>query len=104
MLVVAAKYLNDSAPRNKHWEKYGVYFNNAQINSMERQVLFLLDYDLRFNEFEMCMILTPFANSLIAAAVQQHRTRAAAVEVVFKASRARAQAQTPPTPPPDTTL
>jgi G1/S-specific cyclin PLC1 len=104
ILIIAAKYLNDSAPRNKHWAVYGVYFSVTELNNIERQVLFLLDYDLRFNEFEMCMAIAPFANSLIVAAARQHKTRAAAVEVVSKASRVRARAQMPPTPPPDTSL
>lgn len=96
-LIVAAKYLNDSSPRNSHWAAYGVIFNNEEVNLMEKQLLFFLDYDLRFNEYEACMVFAPFMTSLTPA--QQHEARAAAVARVTKAGKARAQAQMPPTPP-----
>ncbi|KZT27074.1 hypothetical protein NEOLEDRAFT_1037899, partial [Neolentinus lepideus HHB14362 ss-1] len=51
-LIVAAKYLNDSSPKNKHWTAYANLFDIAEVNLMERQLLFLLDYDLRFEEAE----------------------------------------------------
>ncbi|EPQ59679.1 hypothetical protein GLOTRDRAFT_34696, partial [Gloeophyllum trabeum ATCC 11539] len=51
-LIVAAKYLNDSSPKNKHWTIYANIFDIAEVNLMERQLLFLLDYDLRFDEAE----------------------------------------------------
>ncbi|KZS92624.1 hypothetical protein SISNIDRAFT_412178, partial [Sistotremastrum niveocremeum HHB9708] len=53
-LIVAAKYLNDSSPKNKHWAIYAGVFDTAEINLMERQLLFLLDFDLRFTEGEAC--------------------------------------------------
>jgi PHO85 cyclin-1 len=98
-LIVAAKYLNDSSPKNQHWVKYGVIFNEEQVNIMEKQLLFCLDYDLRFNEFEACMIFAPLLNTLTPA--QQHEARVAAVARVRKAGKARAEAQMPPTPPAD---
>ena len=45
-LIVAAKYLNDSSPKNKHWTKHANLFDNAEINLMESQLIFLLDFDL----------------------------------------------------------
>ncbi|TFK43063.1 hypothetical protein BDQ12DRAFT_661797 [Crucibulum laeve] len=59
ILIVSCKYLHDSGPRNVHWEKYAVAFDLAEINLMERQMLHLLDFDLRFNEKEACEVLAP---------------------------------------------
>jgi PHO85 cyclin-1 len=98
-MIVAAKYLNDSSPRNVHWAKHAAYFELSEINLMEKQLLHLLDYDLRFEEKEACM---QFAQFLPTISPQERR--AAAVSVVTKASQARAQAQMPPTPPHDVVI
>ncbi|KII96023.1 hypothetical protein PLICRDRAFT_170606 [Plicaturopsis crispa FD-325 SS-3] len=101
-LIVACKYLNDSSPKNKHWARYAVLFDIAEINLMEKQLLFLLDYDLRFDELEACTLFAPFmvARAPAPSAAQQQETRSAAVDRVSRAGRARAQAQQmPPTPP-----
>jgi hypothetical protein len=37
-LIVAAKYLNDSSPKCKHWARYGALFSLAEVNLMEKQV------------------------------------------------------------------
>ncbi|KAF8841287.1 hypothetical protein BDN67DRAFT_949906 [Paxillus ammoniavirescens] len=102
-LIVAAKYLNDSSPKNKHWAAYGSLFDLAEVNLMEKQLLFLLDYDLRFDEQEAIKHFAPFMPTRLhdLAAPQQQEARAAAVEKVTKAGKARAQAQMPPTPPYD---
>ncbi|KAH7888160.1 hypothetical protein F5I97DRAFT_960860 [Phlebopus sp. FC_14] len=100
-LIVAAKYLNDSSPKNKHWAAYGACFDLAEINLMEKQLLFLLDYDLRFDEREACKHFAPFMpiRTYDPPTPQQQEARAAAVEKVSQAGKARAQAQVPPTPP-----
>lgn len=59
-LIVAAKYLNDSSPKNKHWTRYCVFFNQAEVNLMEKQLLYLLDYDLRIEEDEVMFHFSPF--------------------------------------------
>ncbi|WWC90589.1 uncharacterized protein L201_005525 [Kwoniella dendrophila CBS 6074] len=59
-LIVAAKYLNDSSPKNKHWTKYAQMFSIAEINLMEKQLLYLLDYDLSINEDEIVENFQPF--------------------------------------------
>ncbi|KAK4053598.1 PHO85 cyclin-1 [Microbotryomycetes sp. JL221] len=59
-LIVAAKYLNDSSPMNKHWQKYAVHFNIQEIEVMERQLLALLDFDLRIDESELLEHFAPF--------------------------------------------
>ncbi|SPO25552.1 related to cyclin [Ustilago trichophora] len=59
-LIVAAKYLNDSSPKNKHWTKYAALFSQAEVNLMEKQLLYLLDYDLRVEEEELMVHFAPF--------------------------------------------
>ncbi|KAK8854696.1 hypothetical protein IAR55_003435 [Kwoniella newhampshirensis] len=59
-LIVAAKYLNDSSPKNKHWSKYAQMFSIAEINLMEKQLLYLLDYDLSIDESEILENFQPF--------------------------------------------
>jgi hypothetical protein len=97
-LIVAAKYLNDSSPKNKHWEQIADVFDLAEINLMEKQLLFLLDYDLRFDELEACRLFEPFMSS---PPPRNQEARKKALSVVAQASRARELAQTrfPPTPP-----
>lgn len=59
-LIVAAKYLNDSSPKNKHWTRYAALFSQAEVNLMEKQLLYLLDYDLRIDEDELAEQFAPF--------------------------------------------
>ncbi|KAI0352742.1 hypothetical protein OH77DRAFT_1374331, partial [Trametes cingulata] len=59
-LIVAAKYLNDSSPKNKNWVTYGRLFELAEVNLMEKQLLYLLNYDLRFDEAEALRHFAPF--------------------------------------------
>ena len=71
---------------------------------MEKQLLFLLDYNLRYDEEEACVIFGPFMAVRVHCiptplTPEQQETRAAAVDRVTKAGKARAYAQLPPTPP-----
>ncbi|KAJ5893824.1 hypothetical protein N7495_005515 [Penicillium taxi] len=66
-LILAAKNLNDSSPKNKHWARYtavknyeGFGFSLPEVNLMERQLLFLLDWDLRVTEKDLLIHLHPF--------------------------------------------
>ncbi|KAL4241301.1 Cyclin PHO80-like protein [Abortiporus biennis] len=86
-LIVASKYLNDSAPKNKHWAEYASgMFDCAEINLMEKQLLFLLDYDLRFDEKEAIAHFSTFMPRLSPNAKE---TRAAAINC----AKARVQAR-----------
>ena len=92
-LIIAAKYLNDSCPKNIHWAKYTGYFGVFEITKTEVELLAILDYDLRFDEAETCYHFAPFMRT------KAQERRAAAVSLVTKAGLARALAQMPPTPP-----
>lgn len=65
---------------------------------MEYQLLFILDYDLRFDELEACSYFAPF----MSTDAQIATTRALAVDRVTKGGKARSDArrmQMPITPP-----
>lgn len=94
-VIVAAKYLNDSSPKNKHWAVYGRHFDNAEVNVMEMQLLSFLQYDLRFDEASALRHFAPF----LKQARSPQETRAVAVEKVQRAGRARSQALSPPESP-----
>lgn len=51
-LIVAAKFVNDSTLKNKVWTDTAALFPLDEVNLMEKQLLFLLDFDLAFNEEE----------------------------------------------------
>ncbi|OCH84582.1 hypothetical protein OBBRIDRAFT_390539 [Obba rivulosa] len=95
-LIVAAKYLNDSSPKNKCWGTYASLFDLAEINLMEKQLLFLLDYDLRFDEQEALIYFAPFLPKSASPAVSKEARSAA-----LNRAKARVQAHIslPPTPP-----
>ena len=66
-LILAAKNLNDSSPKNKHWARYtvvkgydGFGFSLAEVNLMERQLLYLLDFDTRVTEGDLFQHFEPF--------------------------------------------
>ncbi|CAG8719027.1 30597_t:CDS:2, partial [Racocetra persica] len=53
------KYLNDSSPRNKYWARFSGVYSVAKVNLMERQLLSLLDYDLRIHKSDLDLHLGP---------------------------------------------
>lgn len=69
-LILSAKYLNDSSPKNKHWRSYTMgLFKLEEVNLMEKQLLFLLDWDLAItNEnlyASLAAFLTPIKESIL---------------------------------------
>ena len=92
-LIVAAKYLNDSSPKNKNWVNYARLFELAEVNLMEKQLLYLLDYDLRFTEDEALHYLAPFLPPS-GSTSQETATETAAKEARAAAvTRAKARVQ-----------
>lgn len=66
-LILAAKNLNDSSPKNKHWARYTTVrghehfaFSLTEVNLMEKQLLGLLEWDLRVTEDDLYFHLDPF--------------------------------------------
>ncbi|PFH55185.1 hypothetical protein XA68_10490 [Ophiocordyceps unilateralis] len=79
-LILAAKYLNDSSPKNKHWANYthvttNAYtfgFNRTEVNLMEKQLLFLLEWELRITEHDLYRELDVFLEPLRVRIVERH--------------------------------
>lgn len=71
-LILAAKNLNDSSPKNKHWARYssvrgfeGFGFSITEVNLMEKQLLFLLDWDLRITKDDLYYHFQPFLAPIV---------------------------------------
>ncbi|KAG9092491.1 hypothetical protein FRC06_011904 [Ceratobasidium sp. 370] len=66
-IICAAKYLNDSSPKNKHWAAYtSSLFHCEEVNLMEQQLLCLLNWDLRFTEEECVRTFSMFFRTSVA--------------------------------------
>ena len=64
-LILAAKNLNDSSPKNMHWAQYtDGLFSVKDINLMERQLLHLLNWDLKVSNDDMCLNLHKFLDPI----------------------------------------
>lgn len=66
-LILAAKNLNDSSPKNKHWARYTSVpgydrfcFSTTEVNLMEKQLLFLLDWDMNVSQDDLYTHFEPF--------------------------------------------
>ncbi|KAH7028025.1 uncharacterized protein B0I36DRAFT_365146 [Microdochium trichocladiopsis] len=82
-LILTAKYLNDSSPKNKHWaaysnlttDAYNFGFSRTEVNLMEKQLLFLLDWELRITEddlyHELDVFLAPIRDEIEAKHVRR---------------------------------
>ncbi|KAF2739589.1 cyclin [Polyplosphaeria fusca] len=90
-LILAAKNLNDSSPKNKHWARYSSVrgyenfgFSITEVNLMEKQLLFLLDWDLRINPEDLYYHLEPFLAPIrVYQARQAEKARLAEREKEF---------------------
>lgn len=72
-LVLASKFHNDSLPKNIHWANYtDGLFTLKDLNLMERQLLYLLNWDMRVTSEQMCVqldkFLEPIRRDLVRAA------------------------------------
>lgn len=112
-LILAAKYLNDSSPKNKHWANYSVLanapynfgFSRTEVNLMEKQLLFLLDWDLRITEAdlyrELDYFLTPIRFDIEARHARRMRRHAEQIQrQVEEEARMAAMAYVSPPPSP----
>lgn len=119
-LILAAKNLNDSSPKNKHWARYtsvkgyeGFGFSITEVNLMEKQLLFLLDWDLRITNDDLLAHFEPFLTPIRLQQEQAElkRTKQARGHELLQQQRAyhgtrqtgrhyAASATALPTPPP----
>lgn len=102
-LILSAKNLNDSSPKNKHWARYtsvrgydNFCFSLTEVNLMEKQLLGLLDFDLRVTENDLYLHLEPFLAPIRAYQAQQQlqeEQRLAALEHQRRVELAAAAAE-----------
>jgi G1/S-specific cyclin PLC1 len=108
-LILAAKYLNDSSPKNKHWanythinnEKFSFGFNRTEVNLMEKQLLFLLEWDLRITQEDLYRELDFFLEPLRHKIADRHarKMRQREEKRMQKEIYAQAAAARYPSPP-----
>ncbi|EDK39241.2 hypothetical protein PGUG_03339 [Meyerozyma guilliermondii ATCC 6260] len=72
-LILSAKFHNDSSPKNIHWAKYTEgLFSVKDINLMERQLLYLLNWNVEVSNEEMIdsldQFLQPIRDDLVRTA------------------------------------
>ncbi|KAK6073881.1 pho85 cyclin-1 [Seiridium cupressi] len=110
-LILAAKYLNDSSPKNKHWANYSHIntdgcsfgFSRTEVNLMEKQLLFLLNWELRITEEdlyrELDVFLAPIRAEIdakYARRMQRKREEALRKQMEAEAWAATTQFPSPP--------
>lgn len=102
-LILTAKFLNDSSPKNKHWAEYshvrayeGFGFSRTEVNLMEKQLLYLLDWDLNISENDLYVHLDPFLAPIRAEIERQeeHARRKEAAKKALREQELLAQAET----------
>lgn len=79
-LILSAKYLNDSSPKNKHWanythmntDYYSFGFTRTEVNLMEKQLLFLLEWELRITEHDLYRELDSFLEPMRIKIAERH--------------------------------
>ncbi|OBA22809.1 cyclin-like protein, partial [Metschnikowia bicuspidata var. bicuspidata NRRL YB-4993] len=60
-LILALKFHNDSSPKNVHWAKYtDGLFSLKDVNLMEVQLLFLLNWNVKVSNEDMVLHLRKF--------------------------------------------
>lgn len=89
-LILASKFHNDSSPKNIHWSTYtDGLFSLQDVNLMERQLLFLLNWDIRVSNEDMILQLGRFLDP-----IKEEMIKAAKMRKFFHIQKARAaQAQ-----------
>ncbi|KAI1387359.1 cyclin [Hypoxylon trugodes] len=107
-LILSAKYLNDSSPKNKHWANYSRMtidgfsfgFSRTEVNLMEKQLLFLLEWELRITEEDLYRELDPFLAPIRDQIEATHARRMQRKENLRRRQEAEAWAATQfPSPP-----
>lgn len=81
-LILSSKFHNDSSPKNKHWASYtDGLFSAADVNLMERQLLGLLNWDVRITDEDLILDLRPLLDPIVQdierAALQRKKVAAA---------------------------
>lgn len=64
-LIISSKNFNDCSPKNKHWAKYtDGLFKREDVNLMEKQLLMLLDWDVKIETAELARVWKRFLDPI----------------------------------------
>lgn len=64
-LIISSKNFNDCSPKNKHWAKYtDGLFKKDDVNLMEKQLLMLLDWDVKIETTELSRVWKRFLDPI----------------------------------------
>lgn len=77
-LILSAKFHNDSSPLNKHWARYtDGLFSVEDVNLMERQLVQLLNWDLRVTNDDLILdlryLLEPIVEDIERTSAQRRK-------------------------------
>lgn len=103
-LILASKFHNDSSPKNVHWASYtDGLFTLKDVNLMERQLLYLLNWDIKVSNDDMISqlykFLEPIKEDIIRAAkMRKYLQKQKAAQM----AQVAAALQTTPLSPPRT--
>ncbi|KAG0262659.1 hypothetical protein DFQ27_002223 [Actinomortierella ambigua] len=103
-LIVTAKYLNDQSPKNKHWSAHSTVFSVGEINLMEKQLLSLLDFDLRITEADLASSLHDFMQMQAASTAQSAPSPASEVSSRYVKNTPSSYGVAQPTLPPTSSV
>lgn len=105
-LILAAKNLNDSSPKNKHWARYSYGssatssspfgFSLTEVNLMERQLLCLLDFNLRITREDLYTAFEPFLVPIVRRLEEKEREEEELEQLRLEAERERERYRSPP--------
>ncbi|KAK5995110.1 PHO85 cyclin-1 [Cladobotryum mycophilum] len=106
-LILSAKYLNDSSPKNKHWANYthmntdfySFGFTRTEVNLMEKQLLFLLEWELRITEHDLYRELDSFLEPFRVKIAERHARKMRQREEKKRQQEIYAAATRYPSPP-----
>ncbi|QRG36433.1 hypothetical protein FDK38_000771 [Candidozyma auris] len=75
-LILASKFHNDCSPKNIHWANYtDGLFSLKDVNLMERQLLYLLNWGMRVSNEEMCAQLASFLSPIKEDLIKSSKMR-----------------------------
>jgi hypothetical protein len=74
-LVVAAKYSNDAAFKNKHWAQCTEVFSTADVSQIEREYLGLMAFELYITQVELLPLISDILTRSRDVIKNRHKQR-----------------------------
>lgn len=103
-LIISSKFNNDSSPKNSHWADYtDGLFTLEDINLMERQLLNLLNFDVKISNNDLSRVLKIFIDPIkqdlkIAQRIRRSQKSPSSPRSPSSSPRSNRPQQLPPSP------